>query len=301
MSVGQRTSRPARSGASGEPRPDRPAPGPVVGGTVHEVRAAVMVWRREMIRFRHDRARVGAMLLQPLLFLFVMGTGLASIVDTGGGVAFTTFLFPGVMAMSVLFSAAFAGVSLVWDREFGFLREMLVAPVSKFAIILGKCLGGATAATLQSLVLLALAGLVGVPYHPVLLLQLLGLLFIGAFLLTAMGVLLSARIKQIQAAMPTSQLIITPMMFLSGALFPIANLPDWLAVLTRLNPLTYLVQPMRAAIFQRLDLPASAWEALDPSITWFGWPVPVALQVLAAAGSAIVILTVAVASFDRTD
>jgi ABC-2 type transport system permease protein len=150
-------------------------------------------------------------------------------------------------------------------------------------------------------VLLALAGLVGVPYHPVLLLQLLGLLFIGAFLLTAMGVLLSARIKQIQAAMPTSQLIIMPMMFLSGALFPIANLPDWLAVLTRLNPLTYLVQPMRTAIFEQLDLPASAWAALDPSITWFGWQVPVAVQVLVAIGSAIVVLVLAVATFDRTD
>jgi ABC-2 type transport system permease protein len=280
---------------------ESPAAGQVAGGIVHEARAAAVVWRREMIRFRHDRARIGVMLLQPLLFLFVMGTGLASIVDTGGGVAFTTFLFPGVMAMSVLFSAAFAGISLVWDREFGFLREMLVAPVSKFAIILGKCLGGATAATLQSLVLLALAGLVGVPYHPVLLLELLGLLFIGAFLLTAVGVLLSARIKQIQAAMPTSQLIIMPMMFLSGALFPIANLPEWLAVLTRLNPLTYLVQPMRTAIFERLDLPASAWAALDPSITWFGWHVPVAVQVLVAIGSAILVLMIAVATFDRTD
>ncbi|HEY8471051.1 MAG TPA: ABC transporter permease [Natronosporangium sp.] len=282
-------------------RTDRPAARPVVGGIAHELRATAVVWRREMIRFRHDRARVGVMLLQPLLFLFVMGTGLASIVDTGGEVAFTTFLFPGVMAMSVLFSAAFAGISLVWDREFGFLREMLVAPVSKFAIILGKCLGGATAATLQSLVLLALAGLVGVPYHPVLLLQLLGLLFIGAFLLTAVGVLLSARIKQLQAAMPTSQLIIMPMMFLSGALFPIANLPEWLAVLTRLNPLTYLVQPMRGAIFQRLDLPASAWAALDPSLTWFGWPVPAALQVLVAVAAALVVLVIAVATFDRTD
>jgi ABC-2 type transport system permease protein len=274
---------------------------PVVGGVAHELRAAAMVWRREMIRFRHDRARVVAMLLQPLLFLFVMGTGLASIVDTGGGVDFTTFLFPGVMAMSVLFSAAFAGVSLVWDREFGFLREMLVAPVSKFAIIMGKCLGGATAATLQSVVLLALAGLVGVPYHPVLMLQLLALLFVGAFLLTAMGVLLSSRIKQIQAAMPTSQLIIMPMMFLSGALFPLANLPGWLAVLTRLNPLTYLVQPMRVAIFERLDLPASALAALDPSITWFGWQVPVGVQVAVAVAFAGVVLVAAVAAFDRTD
>jgi ABC-2 type transport system permease protein len=274
---------------------------PPVGGIAHEVRAAAMVWRREMIRFGRDRARMFAMLLQPLLFLFVMGTGLASIVDTGSDVDFTTFLFPGVLAMSVLFSAAFAGISLVWDREFGFLREMLVAPVSKSAIVAGKCLGGASAATLQSLVLLALAGVVGVPYHPVLLLKLLGLLYVGAFLLTAMGVLLSARIKQIQAAMPMSQLIIMPMMFLSGALFPMANLPEWLAVLTRLNPLTYVVQPMRYAIFQHMDVPAAAWAALDPTITWFGWTVPVGLQVLVAIGCAVVVLAAGVLTFDRTD
>jgi ABC-2 type transport system permease protein len=273
----------------------------VAGGIAHELRAAAMVWRREMIRFRHDRTRMLAMLLQPLLFLFVMGAGLSSIVDTGGEMDFATFLFPGVLAMSVLFSAAFAGISLVWDREFGFLREMLVAPVGKFAIIMGKCLGGATAATLQSIVLLALAGLVGVPYHPVMILQLLGLLFVASFLLTATGVLLSARIKQIQAAMPTTQLIITPMMFLSGALFPIANLPDWLAVLTKLNPLTYLVQPMRSVVFAHLDLAAGIPPSLDPSISWFGWQVPLALEVLVAVVSAVAVLSAAVVAFDRTD
>ncbi|MPZ63773.1 MAG: ABC transporter permease subunit [Propionibacteriales bacterium] len=274
---------------------------PATGGMAHEARAAAMVWRREMIRFQHDKARIVAMLLQPLLFLFVMGTGLSSVVDTGGQVDFRTFLFPGVLAMSVLFSAAFAGISLVWDREFGFLREMLVAPVGLPAIIVGKCLGGATMATLQSVVLLALAGLVGVPYDPVLMVELLALLFVGALLLTAMGVLLSARIKQIQAAMPTSQLIIMPMMFLSGALFPMANLPDWLAVLTKLNPLTYVVQPMRAAIFDHLDVPADAWAALDPSITWWGWEVPIAAQVLVAVVFSGIVLGAAIAAFDRAD
>lgn len=270
------------------------------GGLRHEARATAMVWRREMIRFHRDRARMFVMLLQPLLFLFVMGTGLSSVVDTGGDVDFRTFLFPGVLAMSVLFSAAFAGISLVWDREFGFLREMLVAPVSRSAIIVGKCLGGATTATLQSVVLLALAGLVGVPYHPGLMLQLLALLFVGAFMLTAMGVLLSARIKQIQAAMPASQLIIMPMMFLSGALFPMANLPGWLALATKLNPLTYVVQPMRAALFHHLELSAGTWAALDPGITWLGWSVPGAVQVLVAVACTGIVLGASIVAFDRT-
>lgn len=284
-----------------EVRATTTAAAPVASGLAHEARAALMVWRREMIRFRYDRARMFAMLLQPLLFLFVMGTGLASVVRTDASLDFRTFLFPGVLAMSVLFSAAFAGISLVWDREFGFLREMLVAPVSKAAIVMGKCLGGATTATLQSLVLLALAGFVGVPYHPLLMIELLALLFIGAFMLTAMGVLLSARIKQIQAAMPASQLIIMPMMFLSGALFPMANLPDWLSVLTKLNPLTYVVQPMRSAIFDYLHVPAQARAAFDASILWDGWVVPIWLQLVVAVGFTGLVVAAGVALFSRTD
>jgi ABC-2 type transport system permease protein len=209
-----------------------------------------------------------------------MGTGLASIVDTGGSTDFRTFLFPGVLATSVLFTAAFAGISLVWDREFGFLREMMVAPISRASIIWGKCLGGALVATGQSLVLLALAGTVGIPYDPVLLLALVGCLFLGALLLTALGVLLSTRIKTIQAAMPISQLMIMPMMFLSGSLFPVSGLPDWLATLTRLNPLTYVVQPMRYLVLEHLSLTAAERERILPVITWVGWEVPVGLQLL---------------------
>jgi ABC-2 type transport system permease protein len=270
-------------------------------GIPHELRAVSMVWRREMIRFRRDRARMFAMLLQPLLFLFVMGTGLSSVVDTGGAIDFRTFLYPGVLAMSVLFTAAFSGISLVWDREFGFLREMLVAPVSTTAILVGKCLGGATTATLQSLVLLALAGVVGVPYEPLLFLFFLLCLFLGALMLTAMGILLSVRVKQIQAAMPLSQLIIMPMMFLSGTLFPLANLPGWLAVATKLNPLTYAVQPMRAAVFDELGVAPAVRARLDPSNDRWGWVVPVPLQLTLVGVVAVVLLALATAFFDRTD
>jgi ABC-2 type transport system permease protein len=284
---------------------DRPPAPPAVtlapAGLRHEVRAVGMVWRREMIRFRRDRARMFAMLLQPLLFLFVMGTGLASVVDTGGAVDFRTFLYPGVLAMSVLFTAAFSGISLVWDREFGFLREMLVAPVSTAAILVGKCLGGATTATLQSVVLLVLAGVVGVPYALGLFLVFLLCLFLGALMLTAMGVLLSVRVRQIQSAMPLSQLIIMPMMFLSAALFPLANLPGWLEVATKLNPLTYAVQPMRSAVFDQLGVTPAVRARLDPSIDWWGWDVPVPLQLTLVGVVAVVLLAVATALFDRTD
>jgi ABC-2 type transport system permease protein len=281
-----------------------PAPQPlgaVRSDLAHHARAAWVVTRRELLRFRQDRTRMLTMMLQPLLFIFVMGTGLGSIVDTGGSVSFRTFLFPGVLATSVLFTAAFAGISLVWDREFGFLREMMVAPISRASIIWGKCLGGAVVATGQSLVLLALVGTVGIPYSPVLLLELIGCLFLGSLLLTALGVLLSTRIKTIQAAMPVSQLLIMPMMFLSGALFPIAGLPGWLSVLTRLNPLTYVVQPMRHLVLSHLDLSAAEEQRLLPVITWAGWEVPVLLQLLTVAVITFGLVLLAARTFRTTE
>ena len=269
--------------------------------TAHHARATWVVTRRELLRFGQDKARMAAMLLQPLLFIFVMGTGLGSIVDTGGSVSFRTFLFPGVLATSVLFTAAFAGISLVWDREFGFLREMMVAPISRSSIIWGKCLGGAIVATGQSLILLALVGTVGIPYSPALLLELIGCLFLGALLLTAMGVLLSTRIKTIQAAMPVSQMLIMPMMFLSGSLFPISGLPEWLAVLTRLNPLTYVVQPMRYLVLDHLSLSDAEQERLLPHLTWFGWGVPIGVQLLTVVVFTLTLVVLAARSFSTTE
>jgi ABC-2 type transport system permease protein len=273
----------------------------VAGGFAHEVRAASVVWRREMIRFVQDRARIIAMLLQPLLFLFVMGTGLGSVISTSGAVDFRTFLFPGVLAMSVLFMAVFAGISLVWDREFGFLREMLVAPISKGAIIVGKVAGGATTATLQACIVMVLGVVVDVKYSVGLVLVLLLALFLGSSMLTALGVVLSARIKTIQAAMPMTQMLIMPMMFLSGSLFPLANLPTWLSVLTKLNPLTYAVQPMRAAVFDQLSLSSSVRQQLDPAITWWGWEVPRYVQLGLVAAITVGLVAFATALFDRTD
>ena len=270
-----------------------------------EARAALVVWQREMIRFAKDRTRIVSSLVQPLLFLFVLGSGLGSLLSssraTGGGVRFETFLFPGVLAISVLFTAAFSGISIVWDREFGFLREMLVAPVSTASILAGKAAGGATVATLQCVVLLALAGLVGVPYAPGMLLALLGLIFLMAFMITALGLTLAARVRQVQSAMPLVQLIITPMMFLSGALFPLSGLPTWLAVLVHVNPMTYAVEPLRATVFAHLSVDPATRARFDPGIVWGSWHMPVAVQVVLSAVIAVAMLGLAVLRFRRTE
>ena len=292
------TTRSAPAGTMPEPAPVRL----VASGPLHALRAVKVVWMREMLRFGRDRGRLISGFAQPLLLLFVLGSGLSGLVRAStGGVEFTTFLFPGIVATSTLFTAIFAGISIVWDREFGFLREMLVAPVPRTAILLGKCFGGATVATAQAVVLLALAGLVGVPYDPVMIISLVGLLFLTALSITAFGLMISARIKRFQAVMPIVQLVLTPMMFLSGSMFPLSGLPAWLTVLTRINPLTYAVEPMRHVVFSKLDLDAATLAKLDPGISWGSWLVPVWLQVLIVAAMGLAMLGVATLQFRRTD
>lgn len=271
-------------------------------GLIADLRAARIVCHRELLRWVKDRRRLAAGLVQPLLWLFVLGTGLSRVVSVGQeDVDFRTFLFPGVLATSVMFTAVFAGVSVVWDREFGFLREMLVAPIRRSSIMAGKCLGGAIVATSQAVVILALAGLCGVPYSPALLLELLGVLFLASLSITAFGLLLGARVANIQSVMPVIQTVITPMMFLSGALYPTSGLPTWLALATKINPVTYAVNPMRHVVFSHLDLSPAAARVLDPQLTWNGWPVPFALQLVVLTGLGLVTFAVAVKRFSKTD
>ena len=268
-----------------------------------DLRAVSIVWRRELIRFRTDRLRAITSLVQPVLFLFVLGTGLSRLAARGlpVGVDFRTFIYPGVLAMSVLFTAIFSAASIVWDREFGFLREMLVAPVRRWAIVIGKCLGGATVATFQGLIFLALAGVAHVPYDPVLLLTLVGELLLLSFTLTAFGVMMAARIKQIQAFMALTQLFVLPLFFLSGALYPLNGLPAWLTVLTRVDPLTYIVDPMRHAVFDHLTLSPQALLALSPGVTWAGWLVPLGLSLAIVAAMGLIMLGIAIAEFRKTE
>jgi len=268
-----------------------------------DLRAVSIVWQRELIRFRRDRLRAVTSLIQPLLFLLVLGTGLSSLAKGSmpPGVSFKSFIYPGVLAMSVMFTAIFSAASIVWDREFGFLREMLVAPVSRSAIVIGKCLGGATIATFQGIIMLALAGLADVPYNPVLMLTLTGELLLLAFTLTAFGVMMAARITQFQAFMALTQMLVMPLFFLSGALYPLTGLPAWLSFLTRIDPLTYVVGPMRHAVFTHLNLDPQAMQALSPGITWGGWVVPIWLSLTMVLVMGLTMMGVAIVTFSRPE
>jgi ABC-2 type transport system permease protein len=268
----------------------------------HDLRAVKIVLHRELIRFWRDRMRMVSGLMQPVLWLLVMGTGLSNLMKGGGatapGVDLKTFIYPGVCAMSVMFTAMFSAGSIVWDREFGFLREMLVAPVSRTSIVIGKCFGGALVATAQGAVIVALAGLAHVPYDPVLILTLLGEMFLGAFALTGFGIMMAARMKTMQSFFALMQMALMPMMFLSGALYPLNGLPLWLSILTRFNPLTYAVDPLRHAVFSHLDhVPPQVMARFDPGVTWGGWHVPVGLELGMVVAMGLGLLGVAIVEF----
>lgn len=262
----------------------------------NELRAIKIVWHRDMIRFLRDKPRIITALLQPMLYLFVLGSGLGSAVPRASGVDLRMFMFPGVMAMAVLFTCFFSAGSMVWDREFGFMREMLVAPVNRSAILVGKCFGGATVGTFQGLVMFAVAGLVGVPYSLSLMLGVFAELVLLSFAITALAVMISARIRSMQAFMALVQMLMMPLFFLSGALFPLTGLPGWLTLLTRLDPLTYAVDPIR-----RLVLAHAAPGMPFAGVTWRAWIVPTWLELALVAATAVCALGVAILQFRRAD
>jgi len=267
-----------------------------------ELRAMKIVWRRELIRFRNDRIRIVTALIQPLLFLFVLGSGLQQLsAASTHGVDLKTFIYPGILCIAVMFTAMFSAASIVWDREFGFMREMMVAPIRRSSIVLGKCMGGATVASLQGVILLCLAWAVHVPYSVTLVLGVLALQLLLAFSITAFGLMVAVRIKQMTAFMGVMQMVVMPMFFISGALFPVAGLPAWLAFLNRIDPLTYAVDPMRRLVFNHLDISGAARRALDPGVTWWGWHVPAVLEAGVVLALGLAMLGIAIWEFNATE
>ncbi|HEX3425076.1 MAG TPA: ABC transporter permease [Acidimicrobiales bacterium] len=276
----------------------------VAGGTfADDLRAVKMVWKRELIRYARNRIRIVTSLAQPLLFLFVLGAGLSPIVSSSSGphVDFKTFMFPGVIAMTILFTAIFSAVSIVWDREFGFLREMMVAPVRRGALVTGKTLGGATVATCQGVIMLLLGPLVGVPYNVVELVEMLLLMALCALMLTSIGVVAASRMQQVESFQVVMQLFVLPMFFLAGAIFPLTGLPTWLSVLTKIDPLAYIVDPMRRSVFDHLHISAAAIQKFSPGLHWGSFRLPVELEIALVLVITLSCLGVAVAMFSKQD
>jgi ABC-2 type transport system permease protein len=271
-------------------------------GAAGWLRGVYIIWYRDILRFWRDRARIAASLAQPLLFLIVFGTGLGSALGGAGsafgGASYVQFVFPGIVGMAILFSSIFGAMSILWDREFGFLKEVLVAPIDRSAVAVGKALGGATQAMIQGLILLVLAPLVGVSLTFESVFLLLVFLFVLAFALSSLGVAIGSRMRSIQGFQVVMNFLMMPMFFLSGALFPLSGLPDWLAVLTRLDLATYGIDPLRRIVLAP-QLPPGATDQIG--LTIFGQVLPIALEALVLIGFGFVMLRVAVVNFRRRD
>jgi ABC-2 type transport system permease protein len=269
------------------------------------LRAIYIIWYRDILRYWRDRWRLVASLAQPLLFLVVFGSGLssslggASAFGTKGGLSYIQFMYPGIIGMAILFTAIFGAMSIVWDREFGFLKEVLVAPIDRYAVAIGKALGGTTQAMIQGLILLILAPFVGVTLTVPTVLAMIPLAAVLAFGLSAFGVALASTMKSLQGFQVVMNFLMMPMFFLSGALFPLNNLPGWMTVLTRLDPAAYGIDPLRRVVLSASGLPGPVIDRLGLTIN--GNVLPIALEAGIMLAFGAVMLGIAVISFQRRD
>lgn len=260
----------------------------------HELKGLYTIWYRDVLHFLRDRARIVSSLGQPLLFLFVFGSGLAPAMSGlgGGRLDFTQFLFPGILSMTVLFTSVFSAVSIVWDREFGFLKEVMVAPVSRVAVALGKVAGGSTVAMLQGAIILILAPLIGIRLSWGQLIVLVGMMLLLAAVMTSFGILIAARQRSMEGFHMIIQFLLMPMFFLSGAFFPLRDVPLWMEWLAKINPVTYGVDPLRQVVL-RESIPAQVLEVLRLH--------PIATDLAIMAGFGLLFIVPAVWLFSKQD
>lgn len=227
-----------------------------------------ILWLRQVKKYLRSRSRIVGSLGQPLLFLLAFGFGFGSIYQRAGGGNYIQFLAPGIILMSVLFTSVFSGIEVIWDRQFGFLKETMVAPVPRFQIMLGRTLGGATVATIQGLIVFALTLVVGFRPHNILLLPLgLILIFLVALLFTSLGTAIASKLQDMQGFQLIMNFLVMPIFFLSGALFPLSGLPAVMEVITKLDPLTYGVDGMRAVLIGGSSFPLTADFAILSVVT----------------------------------
>ncbi|MEO9363705.1 MAG: ABC transporter permease [Nitrososphaera sp.] len=208
------------------------------------------IWLREFKVFLREKSRLVASTFTPILWLFVIGSGIgsATTVATAPGLDYQQFIFPGIVSMSIIFTSVFYGSYIIWDRKFDFLKSVMVAPVSRGAVFVGKTLGGMTNSLVQALILLAIGAAIGIPLTPLSVVQAVAVILLMSFGLTSLGLALGSYMYSLEGFQMIVSFVVFPLFFLSGALFPLHNLPAWLSVLTAIDPATYGVSAMRGTM-----------------------------------------------------
>ena len=253
------------------------------------------IWLREVKLFVRERTRIIGMIGQPLLYLLIMGNGIAAslkFTTAGGAVDYRLFMYPGIIGMSVLFTSIFSAMSIIWDREFGFLKEVLVSPAPRWAVAAGKILGGATVATVQSAILLALAPLVRVWWSVPMVVGLLLMSFLISCAMTSLGVAIATRMRSMQGFQMIMNFLVMPLYFMSGAIFPVPSGEGWIWMrrLMMLDPLTYGVDALRTVVFWTAGIQDTGLLIFNPL-----------LDVAVTAGTAVVLALFAGWRFSTAD
>jgi ABC-2 type transport system permease protein len=210
-----------------------------------EFRAIYVIVAREFKKFIRERSRLFSSIARPLLWLFIVGSGMSRLVPRDTGVSYTQFIFPGIIGMTILFSSIFSSISIIWDKEFGFMKEILVAPVSRLSIVVGKALSGTIVSTIQAVIILAFFPLLGFKLG---LLQIAAAILVCAslsFCISAFGIVLATFYDSYESFSVIMNFIIMPMFFLSGAMYPVKLLPEILRIMAKVNPLTYGIDAIK--------------------------------------------------------
>jgi ABC-2 type transport system permease protein len=222
--------------------------------------AVVVLWRRELVHFLREPGRIAAAIGQPLLFWVLLGAGFGGTMKIGSA-GYLEFFFPGMILLVVLFATIFSTITVIEDRQQGFLRAVLASPASRAAVVLGKALGSATLACAQGAVLLLLAPVAGIPLTPLSFVSAVGVLFVAAYALSAVGLVMAAAADSSSSYHAWMSFILLPLWLLSGALFPAVGAPPWLEWILRLNPLSYGLQALRHAIYPAGEMPGAGMDS----------------------------------------
>lgn len=258
-------------------------------GLRHNARAIYVITYREFKKFIRERSRLIGTMARPVLWLFVVGLGMGQLVRAEGGVSYLQFIFPGMLGMTVLFASIFSAISIVWDREFGFLKEILVAPISRFSVVFGKALAGTAISVVQVLIMVAFIPFLGLDISAWQLVQLILYSGLLAFALTSMGILVASMMSSYEGFNIIMNFLVMPMFFLSGAMYPVRKLPEALRILTHINPLTYGVDALKNAALSH-----AAGTAMGPEY-------PLSLDLAVMVGFMLVMVTLANRSFRSAD
>jgi len=251
-------------------------------------RPVYVICMREFIKFFREKSRLLGTLARPVLWLFVVGNGMSSLIKPYAGFSYLRFIFPGMIGMTILFSSIFSSISIVWDREFGFMKEMLVAPISRTSIVIGKAISGTFISVAQAVIILVLIPFLGIHITFLQFLSVVAVSILVSFCITSMGILIAARLTSFDGFNIIMNFLVMPMLFLSGAMYPVTSMPPALRLLTQINPLTYGIDAFKHVLLRDGTPP------LGPEF-------PLMLDLAVVAAISLIMITLAALSFRQKE